>query len=275
MKFLLGLMLISTPALAGHRPLVLGATPSVVAAPDSNVSYFGGPVISHAKVYAVYWGAGVSQEDQTKLETFYKALVNSSYMDVLGEYNTKLRSVDGREGTNQEIGRGTFGAAFTITPFNTSRSLTQASVEQELEAQIAAGKLPRPDADSYYALHYPSGYSISISFGQSCGTWLADHEVYQSKKFGPVYYAMFPCDSDFNTLTFAASHELEEAISDPQSPLEGQPNVFPTGWIRGDGQEIGDLCTGYSGTLHAGGVDYSVNPPWLNSESGCHGGDFK
>lgn len=39
MKFLLGLMLISTPALAGHRPLVLGATPSVVAAPDAEPEY--------------------------------------------------------------------------------------------------------------------------------------------------------------------------------------------------------------------------------------------
>ncbi|MGZ3652064.1 MAG: hypothetical protein ACXVB9_10455 [Bdellovibrionota bacterium] len=275
---LLFALLASPAAFAGHRPFTLSPVHSP-AAVEGPVNYYGGPVIAHVKVHAIYWGSGVDAGTQNQLKAFYTGLVSSSYIDQLAEFSTKVRSIDGREGTQQEIGRGSFGESITITPVNRSASLTQADIEHELEAQIESGAIPKPDADSLYMIHFPDGISVSISFGRSCESWLADHEVYRSAKFGSVYYALFPCDSydssSFSTLTYAASHELEEAISDPMSPLQNEPNVFPAGWLRADGQEIGDLCTSARSTLHAGGVDYSVNPAWLNSKGGCNVVDFQ
>lgn len=272
MRFIPALALLLSFDAQARVPFLPGRAPAP--SEPAAVSYYGGPVISHVKTMIVFWGNGVDLEKQAKLEAFYRALVNSTYMDQLAEYGTRIRAVDGREGTNQVIGRGTVMGVAMIAPVNTSRSLTQADVEQELEAQIASGGLPKPDADTYYALHFPDGYSISISFGGSCSSWLADHEVYQSKKFGPVYYAMFPCQTGWSTDTFAISHELAEAVVDPMSPLANAPNAFPAGWIRADGQEIADLCTGYQGTLTSGAESYAVNELWLNSESRCHTGDF-
>jgi hypothetical protein len=281
-RLALGLALIAvSPARAERRPFSLDqvdrAQESSVRAGDG-VAYYGGPVIGHVKVNLVFWGPGVAQETQAQLEAFYRGIVNSTYVDQLAEYATNVRASDGRQGTNQTIGRGSFAGATTITPVNKSSSLTQADLEAELEAQIASGALPKPDADSYYALHFPDGYRVTISFGESCSSWYADHEVYRSKNLGNVYYAMFPCgsgdSSNFSMLTFASSHELAEAVSDPMCPLSGQPSAFPAGWVRGDGEEIGDLCTGSRSTFSDGNASYTVNPLWLNSQGGCSTGDF-
>lgn len=260
---LLLLPALGAPALAGHRPFSLDQM-SRTGANTGDVVNYGGPVIGRVKVNLVFWGAGVAPETRSQLEAFYRGLVDSTYMDQLSEYSA--------------IGRGSFGGALVIAPVNKSSRLTQADIEAELEAQIKGGGLPKPDANSLYAIHFPDGYRVTISFGESCSAWFADHEVYRSKELGSIYYAIFPCDSgdssNFRTLTFAASHELGEAVSDPMCPLQGEPSAFPAAWLRPDGQEIGDLCTGSRGTFTDGGVSYAVNPLWLNSKSGCNAGDF-
>jgi hypothetical protein len=274
----LGLALLSgAPALAERRPFSIDQM-SRSQTNAENVGYFGGPVISHVKVNLVYWGTGVATQTQASLEAFYRGIVDSTYMDQMAEYATNINAVDGRRGTDQTIGRGSFGGTFTISPVNKSSRLTQADLEAELETQIRSGGLPKSDGDSLYMIHFPDGYRISISYGESCSSWFADHEVYRSNAFGNVAYAVFPCDSgdstNFGTLTFAASHELAEAVTDPMSPLQGAPVAFPAGWLRPDDQEIGDLCTGSRGTFTSGGVGYSVNPVWLNSQGACAPGDF-
>ena len=117
-KLLLGLALIcSIPAHAEHRPLTLDAMNRVGAlstADSAGVAYYGGPVLSHVKVNVVYWGTGVAPETQTQLETFYRGIVNSTYLDGISEYATNLRAVDGRQGTGQTIGRGSLAGATTI-----------------------------------------------------------------------------------------------------------------------------------------------------------------
>ena len=274
----LGLALLAgAPAHAEHRPFSLDQM-NQTRTDSSNVNYYGGPVISHVKVNVVYWGTGVAAETRTQLEAFYRGIVDSTYIDRLAEYATNISAADGRQGTGQTIGRGSFGGATEIAPVNKNSHLTQADVEQELEAQVKSGTLPKPDADSLYMIHFPDGYRISISFGESCSSWFADHEAYRSKSAGDIYYAMFPCQSgdssNFGTLTFAAAHELAEAVSDPISPLQGQPAAFPAGWLRADEQEIGDLCTGSRASFADGDATYSVNPIWLNSKNGCSTENF-
>lgn len=250
--------------------MVLGSTIAFSngAYADQQVKYYGGPIIENVKVHAVYWGQAPSAQAQQKLKAYYEALVNSTYVDQLAEYSTD----------SQKIHRGTFGSLLTIQPVNTSKHLTQADVEKELEAQIASGGLPAPDANSLYMLHYPSGYSIDISFGGSCSSWDADHEVYKSAKYGNVYYAMFPCETgenaDFDTLTMVASHEFAEAITDPVSPLAGQPSAAPAAWLTSDQQEIGDLCAWQTTTMTANGVTYQVQQEWLNSQNACNRATF-
>src|SRR5579884_3555851 len=82
--------------------------------PSGNLQYYGGPVISNVKIVSVFWGAGVDSDVQNNIGNFYSALTNSSFMDWFSEYNTNVTAINGRAGTNQSIGRGSFIGNFTI-----------------------------------------------------------------------------------------------------------------------------------------------------------------
>src|SRR5437899_2937502 len=69
-----------------------------------NLQYYGGPVISSAKVYAIFWTDKVAAETKTKIGPFFENILDSNYMDWLSEYDTDLTAVNGRPGTRQHIG---------------------------------------------------------------------------------------------------------------------------------------------------------------------------
>src|SRR5208282_4895423 len=75
-----------------------------------DIQYFGGPVLSNAKVYAVLWSIAVSPDVALGVGGFYAAATNSEWVDWLTEYSTTLAaqvgSHQGQPGTQQVIGRG-------------------------------------------------------------------------------------------------------------------------------------------------------------------------
>ena len=255
-------------------------------ADSKGVAYYGGPVISHVKVVVVFWGPNVDAETQSKIGAFYTSVVNSNYLDWLDEYNTKIAAVDGRQGTQQDIGRGTFAGSVTITPKNVNQTLDKVDVEAELDSQIDAGALAKPDADTLYMIYFPPGLTLTTGGIASCQQWCADHEGFVSKKFGNVFYGMMPdlggaCSfgcgggaQQFDTLTSASSHELVEAITDPLCPNIGVNLGFPAGWGSEDQQEVADLCVSANGSLTDGNSTYVVQSIWDNSIMGCKGGQF-
>jgi hypothetical protein len=271
---------LGTPALAHPLPKVPMAPMEAAPLGGSGVQYYGGPVLSNVKVYAVMWGPNVNTDVASGIGPFYAAAVNSTYMDWLDLYNTKAPATDGHAGTQQDIGRGSFGGTITITP-PAGDKLDQAAIEGELDRQIDAGVLPKPDANTLYMVHFPQSASIDISWGAACDTWCADHEGYNSKTHGYIYYAMMPeclagCGggSAFDSISEAASHELVEAITDPACPLANQPNAYPAAWLSSDAQEVGDLCAWVGTTLKSGDKTYTVQSIWSNATSSCNNGPF-
>ena len=247
------------------------------------VAYYGGPVISNVKVFTVFWGDKVNPEIVQKFPDFYKTLANSSYMDWMKEYNTNVTSAEGKPGTNQTIGRGTYGGTFTITPNNAAISLDKKDVEAELVKQVEQGKLPAPDANTLYMIHYPPGVTLLTGGEASCQTWCADHEGFQNAKYGNFYYAMMPdvsacmfgcgfAGTVFDSISVAASHELAESVTDPLCPDIGQTPGYPAAWIDGQ-EEIGDKCTGQPVALSAPNP-YQVQEEWSNNLNQCFRGPF-
>jgi hypothetical protein len=247
-----------------------------------SVMYYGGAVISHAKVYAVIWGTAVDADTQKQIADYFKATVDSTYMDWLTEYNTDIKAVDGRDGTNQTIGRGSFAGQIAITPANTATDLKDSQVQAELDGQINAGVLPKPDADTLFMVFFPPGVGIAFDDGSgaSCSAFCAYHEDFVSKTNGNVFYGVMPdlggacsfgcgfAGSKFNNLTDVTSHELIEAITDP-FPTPGSQPAFPQAWNTTDGQEIGDLCSGNSGQLTAGDATYVLQQEFDNKAGSC------
>jgi hypothetical protein len=263
----------------GKRPAVLNADK---ASAGGGLLYYGGPVISHPKVYAVFWGDNVDPETQSKIGPFFTNLLDSTYMDMLPQYNTNIKAVDGRQGTNQTLNRGTFGGNITITPINASSSLSDADVQHELDAQIAAGRLPAPSADSLYMIYFPAGVSISIEGQASCSSFCAYHEGFNSAKAGaPVYYGVMPvcgfgcgvAGSTFDSMSVVSSHECTEAVTDP-FPTPGDKPAYPQAWNDAGGQEIGDLCAQGNATVTGHGITSAAQWEYDNSIGGCNQGPW-
>ena len=252
------------------------ATPAT----PNNLLYYGGPVLSHVKVYTVFWGQSVDPQVVKGIGSFFEALTKSSMLDWLNQYHTP----------QQSIARGSFGGSFTITPHNVAAQMTNNDVAAEIEAQVDGGALPIPDADSLYMVYFPKGIVLTLDNGMaSCQSWCGDHEGFHSKKYGNIAYAMMPdlsagtgCDygcsigtTTFDSMTVISSHEMTEAVTDPMCPPMGQPNAAPGAWITTDQQEIGDLCVQESLiNLSTPAATYAIQQEWDNSKSACSAGPW-
>jgi hypothetical protein len=277
-----------TPALAGpaaetpastayhlYRP---NAPAMQASSPPANPTmlYFGGPVIAKVKVVIVLWGSGVPKSTTSRIKPFFKAITNSTFVDQLAQYSTVgITGVNGDPGTNQTIVRGSLGGKFQITPMNTSKNLTDADVQTELKAQIAAGALPAANLNTLYMTYFPANISISIGGAKSCVSFGAYHEAVSSTvtKSNLFYGVMPDCNGGFASITVASSHEFAEAITDA-IPTPGTHPAYPQAWNDANGNEIGDLCEGHDTTLTAGGQVYTVQEVFTNSTNACATGKF-
>ncbi len=253
-----------------------------VAAAAAHLTYFGGPVISHVKVVKVEYGAGTYQSfiapagaaGSATMEGFYKTITNSSYMDWLSEYNTTSPA--------QTIGRGTYGGDVQIAPASSRNkaTITDANIQAELNAQIGAGKLPAPDANTLYMIHFPKGKRITKGAGStSCvsGGFCAYHGTFV-RNGANVYYGVFPdmspgsgCDTGcgagapFANETSVSSHEMIEAVTDAAVGLATVVGK-PLAWYDSANGEIGDICNGQQAVSNG----YTVQKQWSNARGACY-----
>jgi hypothetical protein len=249
------------------------------------VSYFGGRVISNAKVVAVFWGPNVDRPLVEQIGPFYRMLVDSPYLDWLGEYDTVgRRGADGRTGSEQRIGRGSYAGAFTIAPRDGAVALHDADIQVELAHQLAAGVLPAPEldaqgnVDTVYMIEMPPEVtSIEHNGTTSCADFCAYHgTLVLGRKSVP--YGVFPAlvgacvgtcghaDNLFDAATSLRSHELAEAITDAEVGLV-KDFTRPLAWAdpTPNRNEIGDRCAFQNETL--GG--FTVQKNWSNAMGAC------
>jgi hypothetical protein len=274
-------------------PLITPGTPTPKVAPaGAHLTYHNGRVVSNIHVIQVLYGAGsylpqVSSTVSPSIASFYTGVTNSAYFDWLTEYNTTVAG-----GTNQTIGRGNFGGQVSITPSaaRNGTTITDASIQAEIAAQITAGVLPAPTKDAagntntYYAVFFPHGKVISQGGSNSCqaGGFCAYHGTFNASQ-GEVYYGVHPdmqagsgCDtgcgsnaSAFNNQTSVASHEMIETVTDAEV---GIATVIgpPLAWYDSTNGEIGDICNAQQGTIVGGdGVTYTVQQEFDNASANC------
>ncbi len=251
----------------------------------TKVMYYGGPVIANVKVYTVFWGKSVDPTVTSKIGSFFSAVTNSTYLDWMKEYDTNIKAVDGRQGTNQHIGRGSYAGEYTITPKNTGANLADPDIQAELEYQVSIGALPKPDGNSLYMTYFPAGITLSIDGQQSCQAFCAYHEGFVSKSYGNFYYGVMPdmggmCSlgcgfnpQPFANMTEVTSHELMEAVSDP-FPTPGNSPAYPQAWNTTDGNEIGDLCAGNDTELKTPAGTFTLQQEFQNSIGRCAAGPY-
>jgi hypothetical protein len=224
------------------------------AAPNAHLTFRGGPVLQNVRVVTVFWGAN---QFAANLNSYYGAVTNSAYYDWLSEYNTT--------NPTQHIGRGTFVASYNDSGAPAGH-LTDTQVKSRLGSLIDQGRVPAPDANTYYAIHFAPGISID----DSCSSFCAYHGSF-SHNGRAVYYGVLPdlggqcaggCGSNANmidNLTLVASHELVEATTDADV---GNNNLA---WYDDNNGEIGDICVGQQGSA----AGYAVQKEWSNQAGAC------
>lgn len=262
-----------------------------------NVQYYGGPVISDVDVVVVYWGSNVSsvvdcgggQDSHGNcigVSQFYSSVANSTYLDMLQEYDTAgvnatAGSKTGQPGSNQLIGRGTLhsGSPFTITPSagNSGTTLDDSNIQNEIQNQIAAGNLPAPATDStgnvntLYMVYFPPGVTITAGGLASCvpAGFCGYHSTYNLNNLD-VPYGVVPdfgkgsgCDvgcgggSEWQNITSTSSHELAEAATDTAVGI-GTTVDYPLAWYDAINGEIGDPCNQFTDTLQYDGNPFVI-----------------
>jgi hypothetical protein len=264
-----------TSALADSPPSRIGMLPpddgivSQLPPPSgAHLVDYGGPVLSHVKVFVIAWGAGPAVP-LSSLSDFYAAVTDSSYFAWLREYDTPT----------QAIGTGTWRGAYRDTSAPTATSLGDPDIQNELSRLIDTGKVPAPDADSLYMIYFPPGVSIDAYGSFSCQQFCAYHDAYVHGGKN-VYYGVMPdlgsggCQSVCGTgtllqnTTLVSSHELVESVTDPA--VFARSYGYPLAWYDQQNGEIGDICAWHGYASVAG---YRVQLEWSNEHGACIAGD--
>src|SRR5439155_23793962 len=206
-----------------------------------SVTFHGGPLLQQVQVQTVYDGpawssnAGLQQESQ-QLDQFLGYLVNSPYMDVLSQYN---------------VSHGQF-AGNDVVPTGPVAGGTgdDTQIQQTLETELQAGHLEAPTANSLYIVYTPPHVVVTDGFADSIHDFTGHHSTFTDAGGHAVNYAVVanPVGNSpdqflnvFQQLTETTSHELVEAVTDPDTL---------TGWFdnnAGDQSEIADLANGQFG----------------------------
>ncbi len=168
------------------------------------------------------------------------------------------------------------------------------SLQSYLAGLFASGSLPAPDAHSLYVFYVPDSISINLDGALSCQVFGGYHGSVAVEGLD-VPYAIVPlCDPEGTaqgvaeltleqTATFAASHEIVEAATDPHA-AEALPGASPNstaglGWYLTDaasaawtlpaGGEVADLCVDILGLGQDRWTEdgYVVQRVWSNTSA--------
>jgi hypothetical protein len=222
------------------------------------VVYGGGPLLDHVQIETVFYGQqwhadpALYQSTGT-IDGYFNDITQSSYMDLLNEYG---------------VGRGSFrDGVINLGDPPRGSVVDDSEIQTMLDTGIHQGYFDAPSPNQLYFVFTLPNVLVTTAEGDSQTKFLGYHTMFNDPTLGPIYYAVIPHpigNSDifgfnsFQQQTDVSSHELAEAVTDPD---------VQTGWqdpAAGVGGEIGDLAEGYHGLLDG----YVVQAEYLNSYGG-------
>lgn len=212
------------------------------------VTFHGGHLLPHVEAQAVYlgsdWSGTAALNTQAAAVDQYMAyLVQSPYMDMLTN-----------AGYNVGRGTSTAGKELNLT-LSKSSGITDSQIRSDLQSAINSSQLSPPDANRLYVVYVEPGVVIKDGTATSTNSFLGYHGAFAGAtaagkatdiRYAVIAYPGSPNPSStsqgfatsFDQLTSVTSHELAEAVTDPDV------NYKTLGWYDDQKNgEIGDLTT--------------------------------
>jgi hypothetical protein len=209
------------------------------------VQYFGGNLLTQVEAQALYLGNEWSSVPADTAETatldgFLKDLTGGAFMDALTR-------------AGYGVGRGTASAgAIDNTALTSGSVITDASIQARIQADISSGLLQAPDTNRLYVVYVAPDVAVNLGSGQGTTQQgilgyhgaFAGHDA--SGNSFTLRYAVVVTPggaahnsgvgtSAIDQLTAVSSHELAEAVTDPDV------NFARLGWYDPRRGEIGDI----------------------------------
>lgn len=205
------------------------------------VTYHGGAVLQHVETQGLYLGSTwSSQSTPATLDGFLSNITNSAYMDAL----TRAGYGIPWQGAAGLVGRGSSTAGY-LDPAKlvAGSTITDAYIQSEIKADITAGRLTAPDANKLYVVYVDPNVAVKLGGATSQHDFLGYHGAFYAANGTIVHYAVItsPGGAAHNAsmggaaidqLTSVTSHELAEAVTDPNV------NLTQLGWY--DDQRNGE-----------------------------------
>jgi len=251
--------------------------------PMPQVTYQGGGVLTSPEVVTVTFPGDTLAK---QLEEFDDGITQTCYWDT-------IRAGYCESSGSNCVGRGTVPAKPHVemttapaTSYTDSSSGGSSTIATYIQQQVSSGVFPAPTANTIYVLWFPASTTISLDGQTSCQVFGGYHNSTSVTPPGGsntvVSYAVLPrCQNSIDYLTFAASHEIAEASTDPHVgenqigfylPMN---NLDDLAWdLVPGGGEIGDLCVDFTGlnqdqTKATGpnGTTWTVERLWSNANA--------
>jgi hypothetical protein len=209
------------------------------------VSYFGGSLLPNVEAQALFlgneWSSASNSAAQATVNSFLGDVTGGAYMDALT-----------RAGYGVGRGSASPGAVdnAALTPGST---ITDASIRAEIQSDINGGFLQAPDPNRLYVVYVEPNVAVNLGGGQgttqqgilgyhaafagrdAAGNAHVIHYAVVAFPGGTVGNSQLPGRAAVDQLTAVGSHELAEAVTDPNV------NFGRLGWFDPQRGEIGDV----------------------------------
>jgi hypothetical protein len=225
----------------------------------------GGPVMSTAGFWALYWNSDVANATGTSLgyatlraqmDAFVTSFGNDANyssqagddFSIVQQYNASITSTVKNWG-------------YHVASERTKSSISDSGVRNFIAGVLNSGKVI-VDTSIIYGVYLPAGMKVTMTGGASCSTFCGYHGHFNYGGLD-IRYAVFPylnCSacklsnlSVADMMTIVASHEIREAVTDPQL----------NAWYDSQGYEADDKCAWHNLYRMAEG-GFVVQPEYSN-----------
>jgi hypothetical protein len=240
--------------------------------PTPTLTYLGGPVLSAPEIVTVTF-ANDDPVLVARLQQFGDTITSTAWWRaVSSEYCVQPA---GAPCVGPGAGRGHVALpTAAASAYTDSGRGGDSTIRQLLQAGVADGTLPAPDAQTVYVLYFPAATLVRIDGNQACtpGGLSGFHDTLSFVRpdagaaVDAAYVVVPRCSSTEQATTVIASHEIVEAATDPSPENAPSYQMTDPAW-QAFGSEAGDVCAMVDGAFTTEESGFAVQRTWSNASA--------